>query len=149
MYYDKYNRFSGIQLKSLPIVVRNPVRSIYTEDEKTIWFGTKGNGFVRVEDYDSYEKGKIPAEKVKHFTTSSGLSSDRVYCFRKSNYYPWVWIGTEGPGLSYYSLVDKKVHTMASLVDTKIRYVHAIREVNDSTLWMATTGDGLLEVVIG
>ena len=26
---------------------------------------------------------------------------------------------------------------------------HAIREVNDSTLWMATTGDGLLEVVIG
>ena len=93
--------------------------------------------------------GKIPAEKVKHFTTSSGLSSDRVYCFRKSNYYPWVWIGTEGPGLSYYSLVDKKVHTMASLVDTKIRYVHAIREVNDSTLWMATTGDGLLEVVIG
>ena len=77
------------------------------------------------------------------------MSSDRVYCFRKSNYYPWVWIGTEGPGLSYYSLVDKKVHTMASLVDTKIRYVHAIREVNDSTLWMATTGDGLLEVVIG
>ena len=53
--------------------MRNPVRSIYTEDEKTIWFGTKGNGFVRVEDYDSYEKGKIPAEKVKHFTTSSGL----------------------------------------------------------------------------
>ena len=45
--------------------------------------------------------------------------------------------------------MDKKVHTMASLVDTKIRYVHAIREVNDSTLWMATTGDGLLEVVIG
>ena len=149
MYYDKYNRFSGIQLKNLPIVMRNPVRSIYTENEKTIWFGTKGNGFVRVEDYDSYEKGEIPAGKVKHFTTSDGLSSDRVYCFRKSNYYPWVWIGTEGPGLSYYSLVDKKVYTLASLVDTKIRYVHAIREVNDSTLWMATTGDGLLEVVIG
>ena len=77
------------------------------------------------------------------------IPSPTWFCFRKSNYYPWVWIGTEGPGLSYYSLVDKKVHTMASLVDTKIRYVHAIREVNDSTLWMATTGDGLLEVVIG
>ena len=36
MYYDKYNRFSGIQLEDLPIVMRNPVRSIYTEDEKTI-----------------------------------------------------------------------------------------------------------------
>lgn len=149
MYYDKHNRFSEIQLKHLPIVMRNPVRSIYTEDEKTIWFGTKGNGFVRVEDYDIYEKGEIPAEKVQHFTTADGLSNDRVYCFRKSNYYPWVWIGTEGPGLSYYSLVDKRVHTLESLVDTKIRYVHAIREVNDSTLWVATTGDGLLEVVIG
>ena len=87
--------------------MRNPVRSIYTEDGKTLWFGTKGNGFVRVEDYDSYEKGEIPAEKVQHFTTSDGLSNDRVYCFRKSNYYPWVWIGTEGPGLSYYSWIRR------------------------------------------
>ena len=149
MYYDKYNRFSGIRLNDLPVAMRNPVRSIYTEDERTIWFGTKGNGFVRVEDYDLYEKGKIPAEKVKHFNTSNGLANDRVYCFRKSRYYPWVWIGTEGPGLSYYSSVDKKVHTMRSLVSTKIRDVHSIREVNDSTLWMATTGYGLLEVVIG
>ena len=149
MYYDKYNRFSGIKLENLPIVMRNPVRSIYTEDEKTVWFGTKGNGFVRVEDYDSYGKGKIPADKITHFTMANGLASDRVYCFRKSNYYPWVWIGTEGPGLSYYSLLDKKVHTLTGNADTKIQYVHAIREVNDSTLWLATTGYGLLEVKIG
>lgn len=149
MYYDKYNRFSGIKLENLPIVVRNPVRSIYTEDENTIWFGTKGNGFVRVEDYESYGKGKIPAGKITHFTTADGLANDRVYCFRKSDYYPWVWIGTEGPGLSYYSLLDKKVHTLAGNADTKIRYVHAIREVNDSTLWLATTGNGVLEVKIG
>lgn len=149
MYYDKQNRFREILLEDLPVPVRNPVRSIYTEDENTVWFGTKGNGFVRIENYVSLGKGNIPAGNVRHFTTSDGLSSDRVYCFRKSNYYPWVWIGTEGSGLSYYSLVDKQVHTMASLVDTKIRYVHAIREVNDSTLWMATTGDGLLEVLLG
>ena len=148
MYYDKYNRFSGIKLENLPIVMRNPVRSIYTEDEKTVWFGTKGNGFVRVEDYDSYGKGKIPADKITHFTTANGLTSDRVYCFRKSDYYPRVWIGTEGPGLSYYSLLDKKVHTLTGNADTKIRYVHAIREVNDSTLWLATTGYGVLEVKI-
>lgn len=149
MYYDKFNRFSGIKLEHLPMTVRNPVRSIYTEDENTIWFGTKGNGFVRLEDYNSYEKGKIPAGKATHFTTANGLANDRVYCFLKSKYYPYVWIGTEGPGLSYYSNEDKKVHTLASKVDTKIRYVHAIREVNDSTLWMATTGDGLLEVRLG
>ena len=149
MYYDRSNRFSGIQLEDLPIVMRNPVRSIYTEDENTIWFGTKGDGFIRVEDYASYDKGKITYGKVTHFTTSNGLSSDRVYCFRKSNYYPWVWIGTEGPGLSYYSFEDKKVHSVESLVNTKITKVHAIREVNDSTLWLATTGDGLLHVVVG
>ena len=149
MYYDKYNRFSGIRLNDLPVVMRNPVRSIYTEDERTIWFGTKGNGFMRVEDYDLYTEGKIPAGKVEHFNTSDGLSNDRVYCFRKSRHYPWVWIGTEGPGLSYYSLVDKKVHTMRGFAGTKISDVHSIREVNDSTLWMATTGYGLLEVVIG
>ncbi len=148
MLYDKYERFDGLALEDLPFVMLNPVRSVYTDEDKTLWFGTKGDGFVRIKEYDSYAKGKIPLDRIARYTTADGLSNNRVYCFFKSLYHPLVWIGTDGPGLSYYSYEDEKVHTLPSKIDTRIRYVHSICEINDSTLWMVTTGDGLIEVVL-
>lgn len=148
MLYDKYERFDGLALEDLPFVMLNPVRSVYTDEDKTLWFGTKGDGFVRIKEYDSYAKGEIPLERIARYTTADGLSNNRVYCFFKSLYHPLVWIGTDGPGLSYYSYEDEKVHTLPSKIDTRIRYVHSICEINDSTLWMVTTGDGLIEVVL-
>lgn len=148
MLYDKYERFDGLALEDLPFVMLNPVRSVYTDEDKTLWFGTKGDGFVRIKDYDSYAKGEIPLNRITRYTAADGLSNNRVYCFYKSLYHPLVWIGTDGPGLSYYSYEDEKVHTLPSKIDTRIRYVHSICEINDSTLWMATTGDGLIEVVL-
>lgn len=148
MMYDKYERFDGLLLEHLPFVMRNPVRSVFTDEDKTLWFGTKGDGFVRIEDYDSYAKEQIPLHKVTRYTTDNGLSNNRVYCFTKSRFHPLVWIGTDGPGLSYYSYDDDKVHTLPSKIDTRIRYVHSICEVNDSTLMMATTGDGLIKVIL-
>lgn len=148
MLYDKYERFDGLALEDLPFVMLNPVRSVYTDEDKTLWFGTKGDGFVRIKEYDSYAKGEIPLNRITRYTTADGLSNNRVYCFYKSLYHPLVWIGTDGPGLSYYSYEDEKVHTLPSKIDTRIRYVHSICEINDSTLWMATTGDGLIEVVL-
>ncbi len=148
MLYDKYERFDGLSLENLPFVMRNPVRSVYTDEDKTLWFGTKGDGFIRIKDYDSYGKKQIPADKIDRYTMADGLSNNRVYCFYRSQYHPLVWIGTDGPGLSYYSYEDEKVHTLPSKIDTRIRYVHSVCEINDSTLWMATTGDGLIEVIL-
>lgn len=148
MLYDKYERFNGLILEDLPFVMRNPVRSVYTDADSSLWFGTKGDGFVRIKEYDSCMKREIPSHQITRYTTDNGLSNNRVYCFYKSRYHPLVWIGTDGPGLSCYSYKDEKVHTLPSKIDTRIRYVHSICEINDSTLWMATTGDGLLEVVL-
>ena len=120
MLYDKYERFDGLALEDLPFVMLNPVRSVYTDEDKTLWFGTKGDGFVRIKEYDSYAKGEIPLDRIARYTTADGLSNNRVYCFFKSLYHPLVWIGTDGPGLSYYSYEDEKVHTLPSKIDTRI-----------------------------
>lgn len=149
LYYDKQNRFGGLKLENFPIAMWNPIRSFYTDEDRNLWIGTKGDGFVRVEEYDSYGDGPIPADKVTRFSKENGLSSNRVYCFLQSKFRPLIWIGTEGPEFSYYSPKDKRVHTLVSKIGTPIRYVHSICEMNDSTLWMATTGDGLLKVTVG
>lgn len=148
MLYDKYERFNGLILEDLPFVMRNPVRSVYTDADSSLWFGTKGDGFVRIKEYDSCMKKEIPSHQITRYTTDNGLSNNRVYCFYKSRHHPLVWIGTDGPGLSCYSYEDEKVHTLPSKIDTRIRYVHSICEINDSTLWLATTGEGLVEVVL-
>lgn len=150
MFYDKPDLFGSILLKDLPINIHNPIRSLYTDEDRSLWFGTKGDGIVRIEAYDTYAgKKTIPLHAITRFTTADGLASDRVYCFQKSKHHPFIWIGTEGPGLSYYSYKEKQTKTLPQQADLPpIRYVHSIREVNDSTLWLATTGNGLQKITI-
>lgn len=150
MLYDKPDLFGSILLKDLPINIQNPIRSLYTDADRSLWFGTKGDGIVRIEAYDAYPSKKtIPLSAITHFTTADGLSSNRVYCFQRSKHHPFIWIGTEGPGLSYYSYKEKQIRTLPQQANIPpIRYVHSLCEVNDSTLWLATTGNGLQKVTI-
>lgn len=150
MFYDKPDLFGSILFKDLPINIQNPIRSLYTDDDNSLWFGTKGDGIVRIRAYDSNRGNKpIPLNDITHFTLNDGLSSNRVYCFQKSKYHPLIWIGTEGPGLTYYSYKEKRMKILAQPADlAPIRYVHSIREVNDSTLWLATTGNGLQKITL-
>lgn len=151
MFYDKPDLFGSILLKDLPINIQNPIRSLYTDEDRSLWFGTKGDGIVRIEAYDTCSTGKtIPLNAITHFTTADGLSSNRVYCFQKSKHHPFIWIGTEGPGLSYYSYKEKQTKSLPQRPPLPpLRYVHSICEVNDSTLWLATTGNGLQKITIG
>ena len=150
MFYDKPDLFGSILLKDLPINIQNPIRSLFTDDDQSLWLGTKGDGIVRIQAYDTYHNKKmIPQSAITHFTTAAGLSSNRVYCFQKSEYHPCIWIGTEGPGLTYYSYKEKRIKTIPQREDTTpLRYVHSICEVDDSTLWLATTGNGLQKVTL-
>ncbi len=53
------------------------------------------------------------------------------------------------PGLTYYSYKEKRIKTIPQREDTTpLRYVHSICEVDDSTLWLATTGNGLQKVTL-
>lgn len=150
MFYDKPDLFGSILLKDLPINIQNPIRSLYTDNDRSLWFGTKGDGIVRIQAYDTYPNKKaIPQSAITHFTTADGLSSNRVYSFQRSEFHPCIWIGTEGPGLCYYSYKENRIKTIPQQEDTPpIRYIHSICEVNDSTLWLATTGNGLLKVTL-
>ena len=150
MFYDKPDLFGSILLKDLPINIQNPIRSLYTDYDQSLCLWTEGDCRVRIQAYDTYHNKKmIPQSAITHFTTADGLSSNRVYCFQKSEYHPCIWIGTEGPGLTCYSYKEKRIKTIPQREDTTpLRYVHSICEVDDSTLWLATTGNGLQKVTL-
>jgi len=148
MYYQNHEMFSNIMLDQLALETQKPVRAIYTDNNDDIWIGTKGDGIFRIKKYDELNNTKIPLSQITHFTSNEGLANNLVFCFLKSKYQDIVWIGTEGPGFSYYSYKDNKIRTVINKTPNETGKVHSICEVNDSTLWMATAGNGLLEVTI-
>jgi len=150
MYYQKQDMFRHIMLDNVPYPIQKPIRTIYTDEENTLWIGTKGDGIFSISQYQEERYNHpIEREKVSHFTVADNLSSNQVFCFLRSSYdKDMLWIGTEGPGLSYYSYSKKKIGTIRNPFKEKISKAHSICEVNDSTLWIATAGAGLMEIII-
>ncbi|MGM9798985.1 MAG: response regulator [Parabacteroides sp.] len=144
--YDKPARFGSILQSNLPIPLHNPIRSLLTDQEGTLWFGTKGDGIVRIENYERYANQPIPASAVTHYTTAEGLTHDRVYCFKESRFHPFIWIGTEDPGFCYFARKEQRItQPKQPTGSTPILNIHRIIELNDSTLWLSSTSNGLYE----
>jgi len=141
MYYRQQSIFANL----LPSFTQKPIRSIYTDEDNTLWIGTKGDGVFRIKEYNHLENGQ---SNITQYTTEEGLSHNFAFCFSKSKFRDVLWIGTEGPGLSYYSYSDEKMYKLRDPLFDGVMYVHSIQEVNDTTLWVATVGKGLIRITL-
>lgn len=146
VYGVKTSIFNTILSAALPVPVRKPVRSIFTDRSNTLWIGTKGDGLIRIKDYEHFADQQVPSSFVTHYKTSDGLSSNQIFYIRNSEFHNLIWLGTEGPGLSYFSNADQRIHNVANNSGTAIRAVHSLVEQDDSTLWLATSTYGLQRI---
>jgi len=146
MYSDDTYSLRSTVFGNFTLKIEKPVRAIHYDSEKTLWIGTKGDGILKIYDYDINKN--ILKNKLDYLTTSNSLLKDNsVYAFCKSKK-NILWIGGDA-GLNYYSYKDKKIHDFEIKTgDNKLIYVHSICEFNDSTLWIATVGTGLVKVNI-
>ena len=95
----------------------------------------------------------MSSKEINHITANnSALANNSVYAFGKScrNIF---WIGGDGPGLNYYSYRDKIIKRLAPSVHSPAlafepQYIHAIEEVNDSVLWLASVGAGIFKLTL-
>lgn len=142
MYYIDSYTIKTTLFRDIPERLNNPVRSLYLDNDNTLWIGTKGDGIVRIYDYDIMTN---VFKRSDHLVTHNSLLKDNsVYAIAPSRK-NILWIGTEN-GINYYSYRDKEIKNIDILVDGKpVRYVHSICEFNDSTLWIATVGDGIVK----
>lgn len=141
---DEYT-FKGITLDELPIKNPRPVRAIYSDQNNDLWLGTKGNGIIRIKDYnDALEYSR---SNVQHLTSENGLSNNAIFAFEMSKRNNVLWIGSSGPDLNYYSYDDKKIHQLKNNDRTPFIEVHSLLETSDSTLWVASL-NSLLKVNI-
>lgn len=128
--------FHNLSLDQLPIDKKRPIRAVYTDRQHTLWLGTKDNGIIRIQNYDTVKQ--YATGPVTHFTTLDGLTNNAVFTFAAGKKLPILWIGSDGPGLNYYSYQDHKIHPLENRTPIKIARVHALCVTSDSLLWVGS-----------
>lgn len=122
--------------------VQKPVRAVFKDKYDNLWIGTRGDGIVLFRGFPNSE------EPPTYFSAiNSPINENSVYAFAPSRR-NILWIGSDG-GLNYYSYEKKQIQRIDALPQTyPINFVHSICEINDSTLWVATGGTGVLKVIL-
>ena len=125
----------------------HPVRSIFIDKEKTLWIATKGDGILKVFNYD--ENKKIENCKYEKQTISNTLlNSNAVYRFAESKRNV-LWIGNE-EGLNYFSYKERKIKSLKVVVEgLPFKFIHDIYEDKNSDLWMTSVNMGIVKAHIG
>lgn len=146
MYYTDTYTVNNYLLNTPTYQVNNPVRALFLDQENTLWLGTKGGGILRLLDFHP-ETTNAAVDVQRLSVTNSPLMDNSVYCFARSRWQR-LWIGTER-GINFYSYKDKRMYEFPIMADGKeVKYVHSIREFNDSTLWISTVGEGIVKVIL-
>ncbi len=146
MYYvDSYSVKSTI-FNNLTYPINKPVRSLFFDKNNSLWLGSKGDGIVKIDNYAPDKD--VKSSKIDHILASnSNLNNNSVFAYAKSNK-NILWIGSDD-GINYYSYAENKIKKIEiTSLDKRIKYVHAICEANDSTLWIATAGEGIIKARI-
>ena len=126
--------------------ISNPVRALYCDPDQTLWIGTKGGGILRIKNYTP-AGSTAPTTFDRLDTDNSTLTDNSVYCFTPSCR-NLLWIGTED-GLNYYDPLGKQLHELPiEAGQKKVRFIHTIQELNDTTLWISTVGEGIVKVIL-
>ena len=145
MYLNEAFSIRNTRLNTPLYAINNPVRALYYDAEQTLWVGTKGDGLLRLPHYTLGNGDSPTFERIT--TNNSALNDNAVYCFAPSRR-NLLWIGTEN-GLNYYSYASGQLHRLPVTANgEKLKFVHAINELNDTTLWIATVGEGVVKVTL-
>ena len=153
MYAKKYSIATNLMLNSLSPNLSRQVRSLMTDKYGGLWFGTKGDGLLHVPNYNNNLDVLKASVYFPDFSQSAvlyekGSKEFQVYSLRQSHYMDGFWVGTGDNGLFYYSFVDNRLHQVADTLGHDNKNIHSILEENDSTLYLATAGEGIKKIIL-
>lgn len=145
MYFNDAYSITNTLLDTPVYQISNPIRTLYYDEEKTLWIGTKGGGILRIKDYAPETGTSASFDRLS--VSNSTLTDNTVYCFAPGSRNK-LWIGTEN-GINYYSYKNRQLKPLTITADgKKVKYVHSINELNDTTLWVSTVGEGIVKVTL-
>ena len=144
--YPKTKSFGTVTTSQNGLPYNKPVRA-FCEDNGNLWVGTKGSGIINIPNF-----WRAPEESGKqYFVAPAQLDNNAVYALKKGND-GLIYIGTDGKGIGVYDVQNKKFHKWASIKGhddwPEFGSVYAIYQDADNSLWLGTSGYGLIHLAI-
>lgn len=144
--HDSYS-MRATTFYDIPVKIQKNIRAIFLDHLNNLWIGTRDDGIFRIADY-AMDK-KISANEVTVFTTNNcALINNSNYVIYPNRENSVLWIAGDGPGLNYYSYNENKIKAVTSDSPIPILHIHAICETSDTTLWLASGGQGIMKATI-
>jgi DNA-binding response OmpR family regulator/ligand-binding sensor domain-containing protein/signal transduction histidine kinase len=145
--YPKDNYF-GVLTKIGGTNVNKPIRA-FSEDNGDLWVGTKGNGVLI---FQNFWQSNSEVNSPKKIDINNGLDNNSVFTLKKG-IDQLTYIGTDGRGITIYDQKNKETISWKSIKGTEklpdFRSVYAIIQERDSSVWLGTSGYGLIQLKIG
>ena len=145
--YPKTKSFGTVTTSDNGMPYNRSVRS-FCEENGNLWVGTKGSGIIRIQNFWTDPQ---PELNKQYFAAPSELDNNAVYSLKKGND-ELIYIGTDGKGIGIYDLKNKKFNKWADIKGhnayPEFGSVYAIYEDADSSLWLGTSGYGLVHLKI-
>lgn len=138
-FMDNFEVFkSSNDTNSLP---SNQLNTIYQDSKGNLWIGTE-YGLVLFDPkkklFTSFSKEKGTKTSISHNSITS-IYEDKM---------GRLWIGTFGGGLNLYSIDNESFKKFTTNNGYFSDYVYTISALDDDTLLVGTSGNGLLEINI-
>jgi signal transduction histidine kinase/CheY-like chemotaxis protein/ligand-binding sensor domain-containing protein/AraC-like DNA-binding protein len=118
------------------------VRSIYEDEDGTLYIGTRGGGLNIV---DASRKA------TKVINTSHGLSNNTVLSINKDKQKN-IWIGVDGEGIDMIQHRTGKIfhfpRDFENKTDIAFNYVYSICIDAFGDLWLGTSGNGVIQMKV-
>jgi ligand-binding sensor domain-containing protein/DNA-binding response OmpR family regulator/signal transduction histidine kinase len=144
--YPKDDYF-GILTKIAGTNVNKPIRA-FSEYKGDLWVGTKGNGIFIFENF--WQTHSALANPLK-IDVNSGLDNNAVFVIKRGAD-QLTYIGTDGKGISIYDHKNKRSIKWRSVKGADklpdFASVYAITQDADSSIWLGTSGYGLIHLKI-
>jgi ligand-binding sensor domain-containing protein/DNA-binding response OmpR family regulator/signal transduction histidine kinase len=145
--YPKTKSFGTVTTSENGMPYNKSVRA-FCEDNGNLWVGTKGSGIIV---YQNFWATKSTSIKKQYFLAPEELDNNAVYALKKGND-DLIYIGTDGKGIGVYDQKNKKFNKWSSIKGNdawpEFGSVYAIFQDTDNSLWLGTSGYGLIHLKI-
>ena len=145
--FPKTKSFGTITTLDNGVPYNRSVRA-FCEENGNLWVGTKGSGIIRIQDFWTAPQ---PAHSKQYFSAPSELDNNSVYSLKKGND-ELIYIGTDAKGLGVYDLKTKRFNKWSDIkgyeAHAEFGSVYHIFQDQDSSLWLGTSGYGLVHLKI-
>ena len=145
--YPRTKPFGTVSTSDNSALYNRAVRA-FTGESGNLWVGTKGSGIMLINNFWNDANAR---QRKQYLTAPAQLDNNSVYALKKGND-GLIYIGSDGSGLTVYDAEKKHFYKWADIkknVPTPdFGSVYVILQDADSSLWLGTSGYGLVHVKI-